>query len=133
MVREVNKTLYTIFLISIKYIPILLALGDCMHSIFSYYDINAACISYLSGISILSLLFIYAASFTFGFCSSHRVPLHYVVISNSIALYDSWIGIPISDKQMLCTYLIVFGISIFIYLYCRYVEHNKNIITKIHR
>lgn len=89
-------------IISLKYLPYLLALVDILRLI--------------GGISILSLIFIYLASFAFKFCGLHRLPIYYVFLSNLIATYDTYIGIPCTDKQLLCTYLIITGIFIIGYV-----------------
>lgn len=101
-------------IISLKYLPYLLALVDIIHTILSYYDINGDILRLIGG--ILSLIFIYLASFAFKFCGLHRLPIYYVFLSNLIATYDTYIGIPCTDKQLLCTYLIITGIFIIGYV-----------------
>ena len=53
----------------------------------------------------------------------------YVVIL--IGLYDTYVGIPCSDKQLLCLYLIITGI--FIIIYTKYVIANKKTIKTNNR
>ena len=65
---------------------------------------------------MLSLLFIYLASYAFKVCELHRLPIYYIVTSNLIATYDAYIGIPCTDKQLFCTYLIVAGLFIIGYV-----------------
>lgn len=122
-----QKELYKINILIIKYIPLLLALADLIHSIMSYYDYytGVETINFFAGISVLPLLYLYVSSYSFKFCWKHRLPLHYVTISNLIALYDTHIHIPISDKQLLCMYFILTGIFIFIYLiYNQFYKHD---------
>ena len=101
----------------IKYIPIVLAIDDLIHTVLSYYNVNADGLSYLGGISIITLIYLYISSYCFKFCEKHRIPLHYVTISNTIALYDTYFGIAVSDKQLLYIYLVLAGISIVVYLF----------------
>lgn len=110
--RRLSKYPYKVLLIILKYTPITIAI---LHTILSYLDISAELLSFFGGISILSLIFLYSASYVFQCCELHRIPLHYVVCSNLIGLYDTYVGIPCSDKQLLCLYLIITGIFIIIY------------------
>lgn len=127
-----SKYLYKITLILLKYTPITLAIIDVIHTICSYYEINIqSLLEFIGGISILSISFIYVASYTFKFCQTYRIPLYYIIVSNILATYDSHIGINVSDKCMFCIYLIIIGIFILIYSYY-HVKNNKNNFTKTH-
>lgn len=122
-----SKYLYKITLLLLKYIPVLMACIDFTHTICSYYEIKIQpFLELFGGISILSIMFIYLASYTFQFCETHRIPLHYIVISNLIATYDQSIGIPINDKQMFCVYLIVLGLAIILYSYYHVKNNQKH-------
>lgn len=123
VVRKLSKYTYKLVLIILKYTPPILAIVDLLHTILSYYNIQAHLLSFIGGVSIFSLLFIYTASYAFQFCEKHRIPLHYVVCSNIIGLYDTYVGIPCSDKHLLCIYLILTGIFLLLY-----VTNNKTII-----
>lgn len=114
--KSVSKITYKLLIISLKYLPYLLALIDVIHTILSYYDINGDILRLIGGISMLSLLFIYLASYAFRFCELHRLPIYYIVTSNLIATYDAYVGIPCTDKQLFCTYLIVAGLFIIGYV-----------------
>lgn len=114
--RRLSKYTYKVTLIILKYTPPIAALLDLFHTLCSYYNIKADLLSFIGGVSIISIVFIYAASYAFQFCEKHRIPLHYVVISNLIGLYDTYIGIPCSDKQLLSIYLMLTGVFILIYV-----------------
>lgn len=114
--RRLSKYTYKVTLIILKYTPPITALLDLLHTLCSYYNIKADLLSFIGGVSIISIVFIYAASYAFQFCEKHRIPLHYVVISNLIGLYDTYIGIPCSDKQLLSIYLMLTGVFILIYV-----------------
>lgn len=126
-----SKYLYKILLLLLKGIPILVALIDCVHNITSYYEIEIQPISgFIGGISLLSWLFMLLASFVFRFCLTHRLPLYYVLVNNIISLIDSYLGIPITDKQLLCLYLIITFIFIILYTY---VKTNKRSSSEVYR
>lgn len=129
--RRLSKYRYKILLIIIKYTPITIALLDLLHTILSYFNINAGIVSFFGGLSVINILFVFAASYAFEYCSTHRIPLYYVVCSNLIGLYDTYFGIPCSDKELLCLYLIIAGI--FIIIYTKYVIANKETIRTNNR
>ena len=65
--------------IYVKYITVTLACIDIIHTTFSYFNIDAFCLSILSGMSILTFILLYLLSYAFKFCAYHRIPLHYMV------------------------------------------------------
>lgn len=123
-----SKRLYKIELLMLKLIPMILAFTALLNSILSYFDIDLYILSYIGGISIFTMVFLYLSSYVFKFCEYHRMFLHYVVITWIINIIDYYIGIPITDLEYLCLQMIVAGISLFIILYL-YVKHNKRAST----
>lgn len=124
--RLKSKHLYKIELWVIKYIPMALALVCFLNTTLSYFDIDLTIFSYIGGISILPLLFLYLSSFVFKFCIYHRLPLHYIAVNMIINMLDDYIGIPLSDKALMCLYMIIAAIFIFILVY----EHHKERMCK---
>ena len=102
---------------TIKVIPMLLAAIALLNTILSYYDIDVVLLSYLGGVSLLPLIFLYLSSYAFRFCSYHRMFLHYVSITWIMNIYDYYIGIPVSDKELFMISMIIAGIFIFLVLY----------------
>lgn len=91
--RSVNKNLYKIFLVLLKYTPITLAINDVLHSILSYYEVKCYFLSSLGGVSIFYLITLYILSYVFRFCYLYRIPLYYITMTNIIATYDVYKGI----------------------------------------
>ena len=118
-----NKLLYKVTVIVLKILPILLAFITLLNSILSYFNIDLVILSYIGGVSLITILFIYVASYTFRFCEYHRIFLHYIVVTWIINILDLYIGIPINDLEYLCLQMIVAGISLFIILYF-YLKRN---------
>ena len=123
-----SKRLYKIELLLLKLIPMILAFTALLNSILSYFGIDLYILSYIGGISIFTMVFLYLSSYIFKFCEYHRMFLHYVVITWIINIIDYYIGIPVTDLEYLCLQMIVAGISLFIILYL-YVKHNKRAST----
>lgn len=107
---DVSVSKYKLTILYLKYITVFIALIDLIHTIFSFFNISVFELQIVCGVSIVTVIFLYLISYTFGFCKYHRIPIHYVVISNIISCIDYYIGIPVTDRQILCVYLIIFGI-----------------------
>ena len=96
-----SKLLYKIELRLLKIIPIILAFTALLNSILSYFNIDLYILSYIGGISIFTMIFLYLSSYVFKFCEYHRMFLHYVVVTWIINTIDYYIGIPINDLEYL--------------------------------
>ena len=120
-----SKTLYKIEIGLLKIIPMILAGIYLSNTILSYFlDIDLVLLSYIGGISLLPLIFLYLSSYVFRFCIYHRVFLHYISINEIILILDTHIGLPVSDLEYFCLQMSIFGISLFLFLYL-YVKSNK--------
>ena len=71
------------------------------------------------------------SSIVFRFCYVHRLPLYYILINELTTVIDTYIGIPVSDINLLGIHLILIGLLIFGYTYY-YVKHHKRNITIVH-
>lgn len=98
-----------------------------LNSILSVFDIDLPVLSYIGGVSILTLIFLYLSSYVFRFCEYHRIFLHYIVVTWILNTIDLYIGIPIGDFQYLVLQLIIAGIALFIILYLYVKNHKKSI------
>lgn len=126
---NLNKALCKIQLYLIKVIPMVMAFISLVNTVFSYYDIDLPILSYIGGYSILTIVFLYLASYVFKFCEYHRMFIHYIVVNWALNTYDAYIGIPLNDRGLLITYLTVTGIFLFIILYL-YVKSHKRTTSK---
>ena len=109
--------LYKIEILCIKTIPMVLAFISLLNTTLSYFNIDAPILSYIGGVSLLPLLFLYLSSYVFRFCIYHRLFLHYVAVTEGLNIIDYYWGIPVSDKSMFMLYFIMTGIFIFLLLY----------------
>lgn len=119
-VKSVNKRLYKLELYSAKVVPMLMAGITLANTVLSYLGIQLVCLSYIGGISLLVLIRFYITSYTYRFCSYHRMFLHYILISNGVALYDYHVGIPLSDVNLFALNMIIAGVSLFVILYFKF-------------
>lgn len=108
-----SKFLYKAVLLTLKYIPVLLALVYFINILLGCFDIDLPLLSYIGGVSILTLLFLYLASLAFRFCLWHRLCIMYVTINWLLNVIDLYMEIPLSDAAMICIYLLLAGIFLF--------------------
>lgn len=111
------KGLHKLLLVTLKVIPMLLALVCLLNTVLSYAGIDLVVLSYIGGVSILPLVFLYISSYAFRFCEYHRMFLHYVVVNWILNIYDYYVGIPLSDRNLLAMYLIITCVFLFMILY----------------
>lgn len=88
--------------------------------VISYIYGNDILLNYIGSISLLPLLYLYLASYTFKLCEYYRMFLHYTIIVNVINIYDYYIGIPISDIHLFILGMIITVITMFIIIYLKF-------------
>lgn len=112
-----NKRIYKLELICVKYVPILIALITLIDVILYYFDIDFELINYIADTSFLTMIPMYISSYVYKFCEYHRMFLHYIVVNKVVMMIDLYIGIPLGDFMLLVLYLIIAGIFAFLALY----------------
>lgn len=122
-----NKSLYKIELYLLKVMPMLLASIYLINTVLSYYDIIIPALSYIGGLSLIPLVFMYISSYVFRFCSYHRMFLHYIVINDLINLADYYYTLPISDWELFILHMSIAGMTLFMILYLYVKGHSKNV------
>lgn len=113
---NLDKYLYKIELYVLKIIPMLLALCSFLNTTLFYFGINLPILTYIGGVSFLTLGFLYLSSYVFKFCGYHRMFLHYILIVNIISYIDMEFNIPISNFNLLIIYATIAFISMIIIL-----------------
>lgn len=109
-----------------------IALAYLVNTVSSYFEVDIPILSSIAGMSLIPLVFMYVSSYVFKFCEYHRMFLHYIAISDIINIYDWYIGIDISNRNLFIIHVIIAGISLFIILYL-YVKNYKKTIIKDYR
>ena len=116
-VRYQERRLHKTLILVLKIIPMLLALSAMLNMLCDFLGINGFILSYIGGISLFPLMFIYLASYVFKFCEYHRMFLHYVVVVNIINCVDHYVGIPVSTATFFAIHLILICFLLFLVLY----------------
>lgn len=123
-----NKRLYKVFLILLKYIPVLITLAYILNTVLCYSSIDVPVLSNIAGISLLPWLFMYIATFVFQFCTYHRLLLYYILIDDIISIVDYYYVIPIDDGNILMLHTSLIGILV-LALLINHVKNNKKHIS----
>ena len=92
-----SKNLYRLLIVMLKYIPMIISLFYLINTITAFIGIDIPILSTISGMSLLTWIFMYIATIVFNFCSYHRIFLYYILIVDIINIIDYYINIPISD------------------------------------
>lgn len=124
-----SKSLYKLLLIMLKYIPIVVVLSYVLNTFLAYVGIDIPILSILSGMSVLTWLFMYLCAIVFRFCIYYRISLYYILATDSINMLDYYIGIPITDFELLMLHSIIIGTFIFIISFI-YVKNHSRPINK---
>ena len=100
-------TLYKIEVYLLKILPLLMAGLYFLNTVLSYLNLDYEVISYLAGVGIIPLLFLYISSYCFKFCSYHRMPLHYIVANDIVCWVDGNWPLPVDDLEYLSLHCVV--------------------------
>lgn len=126
-----SKQCYKLLLVLIKYAPIVCCIGEIGYSICAYFNYNGIIFTFLGGFTIPQLLLLYIASYVFRYCYLYRLSLHSILLVNILALYDSFIGIPISNLNILRLYLVILLIGVIAFIYFSYKNRKKKNPTRL--
>ena len=118
--KSINKNQMQLFVLVSKVLPMILALCHLLNCIFGYIGWNNIILGYISGISILTVGYLYLISYLINLCGYYRMFLHYCVIIDIINIYDYYIGLPISDVGIYLLFVIVTIITMFIVIYLKF-------------
>ena len=121
--RLARKRLYKVTIGVLKIIPMLLSFCVVLNMFFDFFGIDSGIISTIGGISFIPLLFIYLASFAFGFCRYHRMFLHYIVANNILTMADYYVGLPVDNVSLFMVHIFLVGLFLFLILYL--YKHEK--------
>lgn len=107
----------------------IIALAYLVNTVSSYLGIDLPILASIAGMSLIPLIFMYISSYVFRFCEYHRMFLHYIAVNDIINIYDWYIGIDISDRDLFVLNISIAGVSLFIILYL-YVKSHKKPVAK---
>lgn len=124
MVNKLKNSKYKHFLILLKVIPIILSSIYFIELILGRFELEYKILSVISYTSILSLVFLYFASYIFQFCEYHRMFLHYISFVTVYHIIDIFVDIPFEDECIFTILMIITFIFMVITLY-KYLKDKK--------
>lgn len=120
MEERLNKNNYKVVMLATKILPMIIAAIHFLNIVISFFNGNDIFLNYIGGISLLPTVYLYISSYTFKLYEYYRMFLHYCVIINIINIYDYYIGIPVSDINLMLLYGGVTIILMFIIIYMKF-------------
>lgn len=130
MIKEesLRKSSHKILLLTLKFISMVTALCYALIVLFTWFGIDAAILSYISGMSLLPWLFILIATYVFRFCAYHRMFLYYILANDMLNIIDYYIGIPVSASNLIMIHVAIICIFLFIILSVHVKCNKKSIV-----
>lgn len=128
---NINKYLYKIFLIVVKYTPTVLALVYIATLVCNYFKIPAIGLTYFGGVSFMFIGLLYLISLVFQFCHLFKIPLYYVTTGNVLGILNKSLSYPVGALMMYRVYFIFTGIALLVYIWFMYKNRNKPKIDHI--
>lgn len=122
MEEKLTKKSVKRLMLATKYLPIIIAAIHLLNMIISFFNGNDIFLNYIGSISLLPIVYLYIASYTFKLCEYYRMYLHYVVVVNIINIYDYYIGIPLSDIGFIVLGMIITIIFMFVIIYLKFFK-----------
>lgn len=122
MEERLNKKAVRRFVLTTKYLPMIIAVVHFINTTISFFHGNDIPLNYIGGISLLSVLYLYLASYTFKLCAYYRMFLHYIVVCNLLSIYDFYIGVPLTDVNLYLLIVTITIITLFIVIYLKFFK-----------
>ena len=117
-----RSNIYKLFIWWVKILPTTLVAFSLLNMLLCYNDIIVVAINYFAGVSFLCISLLYGLSYILQFCKWHRMFIHYLVVYNILSTIDVYIGIPVSDIQILLLYLLLLGVFLCLTVYYKLNE-----------
>ena len=109
--ESLRRSSHKLLLVVLKFIPMVTALCYALNVLFAYMGIELPALSHISGMSLLTWLFIWIATYVFRFCIYHRMFLYYILVNDLLNILDYYIGIPLSTTRLLMLHLVIISNS----------------------
>lgn len=122
MEEKLSKKLVKKFILATKVLPMIIAAIYFLNSTISFCYGNDIPLNYIGGVSLLLVLYLYLASYTFKLCEYYRMYLHYIIVITIIDIYDYYIGIPINDLNLYLITVLITIITMFIIIYLKFFK-----------
>lgn len=110
------------FVLATKVLPMVIAAIYFLNSTISFFNGNDIPLNYIGGVSLLPVLYLYFASYTFKLCNYYRMYLHYIVAVDIVNIIDYYIGIPVNDIGLYLIIILLTTITMFLVIYLKFFK-----------
>lgn len=107
-------------------VPFICSLLFVIDLVLNFYGYDYRIINYLGGTSIIIWIYLLYNSYVFNLCTHHRIFIYYLIITNSLAIIDYYIGIPIDTINYYIMLFVGFGVAVLLYGYLKFKENKTN-------
>ena len=130
METKLSVNQYKLFVIIIKFIPIIWSAMIFVNTILRLFGIELYIFTVIGGVSFTSLLAYYVASYLLHFCDYHRMFLHYITAVTIINTIDLYFTIGFIANNLLILVMIITFIFLIITLY-KYLKSKRHVDKNI--
>ena len=120
-----NKTLYKIFLVFSKYLPIILFIIQSISLIFNYFRISIPILSCIGGSSLIFMGLLLIISYVFNFCYLYRIPIYGNALLGIICILRYSGLLPIDLIDLYRIFAFIFCSTTITYIVLMYKNRNK--------
>lgn len=106
-----------------------IALCYVLNTVTAILGIYIEPLSNIAGMSLLTWIFLYIATYVFRFCMYHRMFLWYILVDDLLNIADYYYELPIETGNLLMIHNSIIGVFLFIILYL-YVKSHKRPVGK---
>ena len=118
MAEKFDRKVIKRFILVTKIIPVLIAIIHLINTVLSFLGSNDIPLNYIGGISLLPIVYLYIASYTFHLCEYYRMFLHYSVLIDLINCYD--FGIPLNNKDYFILFICITIVTMLLIIYLKF-------------
>lgn len=122
---SLNKVYYKLFIVILKYIPMIIALCYVLNTMIAMFGIYIEPLSNIAGMSLFTWIFLYIATYVFRFCIYHRMFLWYILVDDILNIVDYYYKLPIETENVVMMHNSIIGIFLFIILFLYAKSHKK--------
>lgn len=120
---QTDFKLKNVFVLIVKFMPIIQMVGMIINNVLFYFDIETFTYqinAFLIGNSFITTILLIICSYLFGFCKWHRLMILSNFINICIANIDIIFYIPVTDFQLLFLYFTIYLIFMFIIIFNKF-------------
>lgn len=126
-----NKNLYKIFLVVVKFIPITLLIIKIISTILNLLSISLPILNFIGGTSIMFMLLLYLISFIFNYCYLYKMPLYFMTALDTFVVFGRNFISAIGMYRVIFIACGIFMVGFIIYAYTNRNNNKQDLIKEL--